>query len=43
MPEDFSNRLAVDHIHKLRDTFSKDVILSFPSIAFDGNTGLIPI
>jgi hypothetical protein len=43
MPEDFSNRLAVDRIHKLRDTFSKDEILSFPSIAFDDNTGLIPI
>ena len=43
MPEDFSNRLAIDRIHKLRDTFSKDEILSFPSIAFDDNTGLIPI
>ena len=43
MPEDFSNRLAVDRIHKLRNIFSKDEILTFPSIAFDGNTGIIPI
>jgi hypothetical protein len=43
MPEDFSNRLAVDRIRKLRNIFSKDEILSFPSTAFDDNTGLIPI
>jgi hypothetical protein len=43
MPEDFSNRLAIDRIHKLGNTFSKDEILTFPSTAFDDNTGLIPI
>jgi hypothetical protein len=43
MPEDFSNRLAIDRIRKLRNTFSKDEIITFPSIAFDDNTGLIPI
>ncbi len=43
MPEDFSNRLAIDRIRKLRNMFSKDEILTFPSIAFDDNTGLIPI
>jgi hypothetical protein len=43
MPEDFSNRLAIDRIRKLRNTFSKDEIIIFPSIAFDDNTGLIPI
>ena len=43
MPEDFSNRLAIDPIRKLRNTFSKDEILTLPSIAFDDNTGLIPI
>jgi hypothetical protein len=43
MPEDFSNRLAIDRIRKLRNTFSKDEILTFPSTAFDDNTGLIPI
>jgi hypothetical protein len=43
MPEDFSNRLAVDRIRKLRNTFSNDEILTFPSIAFDDKTGLIPI
>ncbi|HZC48305.1 MAG TPA: hypothetical protein VE244_04495 [Nitrososphaeraceae archaeon] len=43
MPEDFSNRLAIDRIRKLRNTFSKDEILTLPSIAFDDNIGLIPI
>ena len=43
MPEDFSNRLVVDHIHKLRDMFSKDEILTFPSIDLSDNAGLIPI
>ena len=43
MPEDFSNRLAIDRIRKLRNMFSKDEILTFPSTAFDDNTGLIPI
>jgi hypothetical protein len=43
MPEDFSNRLAIDRIRNLRNMFSKDEILIFPSTAFDDNTGLIPI
>jgi hypothetical protein len=43
MPEDFSNRLVVDRIHKLRDMFSKDEILTFPSIDLTDNAGLIPI
>jgi hypothetical protein len=43
MPEDFSNRLVVDRIHKLRDMFSKDEILTFPSIDPNDNAGLIPI
>ena len=43
MPEDFSNRLVVDRIHKLRDMFSKDDILTFPSIDISDNAGLIPI
>ena len=43
MPEDFSNRLAIDRIRKLRNMFSKDEILTFPSTAFDDNTGLIPV
>jgi hypothetical protein len=43
IPEDFSNRLAIDRIRNLRNMFSKDEILTFPSTAFDDNTGLIPI
>ena len=43
MPEDFSNRLAIDRIRKLRNMFSKEEILTFPSTAFDDKTGLIPI
>jgi hypothetical protein len=43
MPEDFSNRLAVDRIHKLRNMFSKDEILTFPSIDLSDKAGLIPI
>lgn len=43
MPEDFSNRLVVARIHKLRDMFSKDEILTFPSIDLSDNAGLIPI
>jgi hypothetical protein len=43
MPEDFSNRLAIDRIHKLRNMFNKNEILTFPSTAFDDKTGLIPI
>jgi hypothetical protein len=43
MPEDFSNRLVVDGIHKLRNMFSKDEILAFPSIDPSDKAGLIPI
>lgn len=43
MPEDFSNRLVVDRIHKLRNMFSKAEILSFPSIDLRDKAGLIPI
>lgn len=42
-PENFSNRLVVDRIHYLRKMFSKDEIITFPSIGFDDKTGLIPI
>ena len=43
MPEDFSNRLVVDRIHKLRNMFSKDEILTLPSIDPGDKGGLIPI
>jgi hypothetical protein len=43
MPEDYSNRLAIDRIHKLRKMFSKDEILDFPSIALSDKAGLIPL
>jgi hypothetical protein len=43
MPEDFSNRLAVDRIHKLRKMFTKDEILVFPSVNPDNRAGLVPI
>jgi hypothetical protein len=43
MPEDFSNRLVVDRIHKLRNMFSKDEILTLPSIDLSNKAGLIPI
>ena len=43
MPEDFSNRLVVDRIHKLRNMFTKDEILTFPSIDLSDKAGLIPI
>jgi hypothetical protein len=43
MPEDFSNRLVVDRIHKLRNMFSKEEILTFPSIDLSDKAGLIPI
>jgi hypothetical protein len=42
-PEDFSNRLVVDRIHELRNMFSKDEILTFPSIDLSDKAGLIPI
>jgi hypothetical protein len=43
MPEDFSNRLTIERIHKLRNMFSKDEILTFPSGSLDDKAGLIPI
>ena len=43
MPEDFSNRLVVDRIHRLRNMFSKDEILALPSIDLSDKAGLIPI
>ena len=43
MPDDFSNRLVVARIHKLRNMFSKDEILTFPSIDLSDKSGLIPI
>jgi len=43
MPEDFSNRLSVDRIHKLRNIFNKNEILGFPSVSLDDKAGLIPI
>jgi hypothetical protein len=43
MPEEFSNRLVVDRIHKLRNIFSKDEILTLPSIDPSNKAGLIPI
>ncbi len=43
IPEDFSNRLVVDRVHKLRNLFTKDEILSFPSIDLSDKAGLIPI
>jgi hypothetical protein len=43
MPEDFSNRLAVDRTHKLRTMFTKEEILAFPSVSPDNRSGLVPI
>ena len=43
MPEDFSNRLVLARIHKLREMFSKDEILTLPSIDPSNKAGLIPI
>lgn len=43
IPEDFSNRLVVDRIHKLRNMFSKDEIVTLPAIDPSDKAGLIPI
>jgi hypothetical protein len=43
LPEDLSNRLVVDRIHRLRNMFSKDEILTLPSIDLSDKAGLIPI
>jgi hypothetical protein len=43
MPEDFSNRLVIDRVHRLRNMFSKEEILALPSININDKSGLIPI
>lgn len=44
LPQDFSYKMAIEHINKLRQIFSKDEILTFPSIDKSAiNIGLIPI
>ena len=43
MPQDFSNKLVVDRIHKLRNMFSNDEILTLPPIDPNDKAGLIPI
>ena len=43
MPEDFSNKLVIDRIHNLRNMFSKDEILTFPSVDLRNKAGLTPI
>ena len=44
MPQDFSYKMAIEHINKLRQMFSKDEILAFPSIDSSTiNIGLIAI
>ena len=43
MPEDFSNRLSVDRMHKLGNIFNKDEILGFPSVSLNDKASLIPI
>ncbi len=43
MPEDFSNKLVIDRIHKLRNMFSKNEILTFPSVDLSNKAGLTPI
>ena len=44
MPRDFSDKLMIDHINKLREIFTKDEILTLPSIDMRAlNIGVIPI
>jgi hypothetical protein len=44
LPQDFSYKVAIEHINKLRQIFSKDEILAFPSIDKSAiNIGLIPV
>jgi hypothetical protein len=44
MPRDFSDKLMIDHINKLREIFTKYEILTFPSIDMRAlNIGIIPI
>jgi hypothetical protein len=44
LPQDFSYKMATEHMNKLRQIFSKDEILAFPSIDISAiNIGLIAI
>jgi hypothetical protein len=44
LPQDFSYKMAMEHINKLRQIFSKDEILTFPSIDSSTiNIGLIAV
>ncbi|HZA07096.1 MAG TPA: hypothetical protein VE619_05270 [Nitrososphaeraceae archaeon] len=44
LPQDFSYKMAIEHINKLRQMFSKEEILAFPSIDISAiNIGLTPI
>ena len=42
-PEYFSNKLAVERIHKLRTMFTKEEVFAFPSVSLDYKAGLIPL
>jgi hypothetical protein len=42
-PEDFSNKLAVERIHKPRTMFTKEEIFVFPSVNLHYKAGLIPL
>ena len=43
MPEDFSNKLAIERIHRLRTMFTKEEVFAFPSVSLDYKAGLIPL
>ncbi len=44
MPRDFSDKLMIDHINNLRKIFTKDEILTLPSMDIHAlNIGVIPI
>lgn len=43
IPEDFSNKLAVERIHTLRTMFTKEEVFAFPSVSLDYKAGLIPL
>jgi hypothetical protein len=44
LPQDFSYKMAIEHTNKLRQMFTKDEILAFPSIDSSTiNIGLIVI
>jgi hypothetical protein len=43
MPRDFSDKLMIDHVNKLREIFTKYEILTFPSIDMRAlNMGILP-